>query len=379
MIRVLVFCEFGTLNGGEHSLLAVLPRLLKNGIQPVVAVPSHSELDQQLLALGVETLPWNPQALGQQQNSVAQRREIIQQLVDRVEPDLVHANSLSMTRLSGPVARRLGIASLGHLRDMMNISQQGVEDLNCHRRLLAVSRATRDWYLERGVDGHRLHVLYNGVDLEQFCPGKAQGNLHRELELPAELPILGGIGQIGLRKGWEVLLQSLHQVRRKFPQVHLTLVGERHSEKQEAIDYQQHLKELAGQDELQGHVHFLGRRGDVTDLLKQWTMLIHPARQEPLGRVLLEAAASGCPVVATDVGGTREIFPDDQQGALLVPAESPEQLANAICRLLAAPEMGRLLGETGRQRAEAQFAPAASADQLQKHYQAVASSGQQQL
>jgi len=373
MIRVLFFCEFGIRNGGENSLLAVLPHLVKMGIEPVVAAPSPSELTEQLQSLGIQAIAWDPQAVKGSANSVAERRRLIQQLVETVKPSLVHANSLAMGRLCGPVARQMGVGSIGHLRDMMNLSQQAIADLNCHHRLLAVSEATRDWYSERGVHSQRLQVVYNGIDLEQFSPRTPESSLQQELGLPVETPILGGVGQIGLRKGWEIVLQAMQQVREQHPKVHLTIVGERHSRKQEAIDYHHHLTELANQPGLNGYVHFLGRRDDVACLLNQWVLLVHPARQEPLGRVLLEAAASGCPVVATEVGGTREIFPSPADGGLLVPAEASEELANAVCQVLASPSLRSSLSEGGRQRAVDGFGVSESASELLQHYKAVAS------
>ena len=370
MIRVLFLCEFGTRNGGENSLLAVLPSLQQEGIQPVVAAPAPSELAEQLVRQQVETVSWNPRVVTGQQDSIIGRREMIGQLIDTVQPDLVHANSLSMSRLAGPVTSRLGIPSVGHLRDMMNISTQAIRDLNQHGRLLAVSQATCDWYVARGVDSQRVQVLYNGVALDQFFPADNQGTLRRDLGLAEDVPILGGIGQLGLRKGWEILLEAMSMVHTDFPEVHLTVVGERHSEKQEAIDYEQHLVEMAGHGRLRGHVHFLGRRDDVPALLQQWTALIHPARQEPLGRVLLEAAASGCPVVATEVGGTREIFPAAaSDGALLVPPDSPREMAESICQVLRLPRLRLDLAEAGQHRARGCFDVLQSAGRLVEHYQ----------
>lgn len=277
-----------------------------------------------------------------------------------------------MSRLCGPVAKAMEIPSMGHLREMMNVSRQVISDLNANKRLLAVSKATKLWYMERGVDVDRMHVLYNGVDLDLFCPGDPDGSLHRELGVSPDVPILGGIGQIGLRKGWEVLLNSLGQVRKYHPQVLLTIVGKRYSQKVEAVQYQHELERLSGRPDLQGHVHFLGRREDVTTLLKEWLMLVHPARQEPMGRVLLEAAASGCPVVATDVGGTREIFPDHESGGILVPVSSAEKLTAGICQLIEEPDLRRSVGQAGRRRAELCFAVADAAEHLVQHYRELA-------
>jgi len=75
-------------------------------------------------------------------------------------------------------------------------------------------------------------------------------------------------------------------------------------------------------------VHWLGDRDDLPQLYNEFDLLVHCAHQEPLGRVLLEAAAAGVPIVATDVGGTSEIL-QHGQSALLVPAKNAEALRGA--------------------------------------------------
>ena len=99
--------------------------------------------------------------------------------------------------------------------------------------------------------------------------------------------------------------------------MHYVIVGQRHSEKAESRQFatigQGHARLACTQRAraAPARVHFLGVRNDVCRLLDELTLLVHPARQEPLGRVLLEAAAAGVAVIATDVGGTPEIFPPD--------------------------------------------------------------------
>ena len=77
----------------------------------------------------------------------------------------------------------------------------------------------------------------------------------------------------------------------------------------------------------------LGYRNDAHTLLSEIDVLVHPARQEPLGRVLLEAAVCGTPIVATDVGGTREILEHERTG-LLIPSDDPPAIIAAVSRLL---------------------------------------------
>jgi glycosyltransferase involved in cell wall biosynthesis len=318
-----------------------------------------------------------------------------------------------MARLAGPVAAELALPSIGHLRDIVGLSAAAVADLNRNTRLLAVSRATRAFHLPQGVAEDRTFVLYNGVDLERFSPmrtrpsgpplppgegGRRPGEgepIKREdphpnplpkgegtddsprraeslldLNLPRDAQLLGCIGQIIQRKGQDLLLPLAHRLRRELPHAQLWIVGDCPSQKDEAIAFERRVRrELS--HAAPGQVHFLGRRDDVPEILQQLSILVHPARQEPLGRVLLEAAASGVPIVATEVGGTAEIFPPEADAAILVPAGDAKQLAEAAMRLLRDTERRSQLGRAARHRAEAVFDARTSAAGLAQHYAAV--------
>ena len=258
--------------------------------------------------------------------------------------------------------------SVGHLRDIVNVTAAAIADLNRHTRLLAVSRATRDWYVAAGLSETKTHVLYNGVDLARFAPRPPSGYLHRELGLPAEACFVGAIGQVGMRKGLHLLLAAASIVVRAVGNAHFVIVGQRYSQKQESLDYERQLQAAAAAEPLRGRVHFLGVREDVDRLLNEFTVLAHAARQEPLGRVLLEAAAAGTPTVATDVGGTSEIFPPGTGSALLVPPDDVESLAAAIVRLLADAELRAAVGRAARRRAEQAFDARRAAEALAAHY-----------
>ena len=97
--------------------------------------------------------------------------------------------------------------------------------------------------------------------------------------------------------------------------------------------------------------------------------MVHPARQEPLGRVLLEAAAAGLAIVATDVGGTREIFPPHCEAACLVPPDDVQAISAAIGRLLCDDAQRRRLAENARRRVEEAFSLKSAVAGLVKHYE----------
>jgi glycosyltransferase involved in cell wall biosynthesis len=232
---------------------------------------------------------------------------------------------------------------------------------------LAVSRATRDFHLAAGLSAEKTRVLHNGVDLARFSPRPATGYLQRELGIPGEARLLGTIGQIGLRKGQDVLLEAAGLLANVFPDVHYLIVGRRWSRKEESRRFEARLGEAAA-GSLAGRLHLVGYRNDVDRLLNELTLLIHPARQEPLGRVLLEAAASGVAVVASDVGGTAEIFPDSSSSARLVRPGDGQTLAAAIKELLDDSAARLSLAAAARRRAEEAFgAPRAAAGLIDQY------------
>jgi glycosyltransferase involved in cell wall biosynthesis len=122
---------------------------------------------------------------------------------------------------------------------------------------------------------------------------------------------------------------------------------------------------------MSGRFHFLGVRGDMDRLLNELTLLIHPARQEPLGRVLLEAAACGLPIVATAVGGTAEIFPPDSASARLIPPGNPEALASAVVQLLDEPALRAAMGGAACRRVREAFDLGQATVRLVEHYRQV--------
>jgi glycosyltransferase involved in cell wall biosynthesis len=306
-----------------------------------------------------------------QRRPVQDLHQSLEVLLKELSPQCVHANSLSMARLLGGIAESCPVPCLGHLRDMIRISRASVAHLNALGRLLAVSSAVKQWYVVQGVDAHKIQVLYNGVDLQRFAPRPSTGYLLRELKLPDSAFLLGAIGQIGMRKGLDVLLEAAVPIVQRFGNAHLVVVGQRYSRKEEAIQFEQGLLRAAPQHPLRAHVHFLGVRDNVDQLLHEMDILVHAARQEPLGRVLLEAAAAGRPIVATRVGGTCEIFPPETGTALLVPAGDADALTFAIQQLIAAPSKREFLGKSARERAVQMFSAKKAALGLAGQYRRV--------
>lgn len=334
-------------------MLAVLSRLAgvpqsetadSREIHPVALAPEKGPLADELKRVGIEAHSFDCR------DSTGRRwpREI---LLDRLavsleetRAGLLHANSLAMGRLSGALSPRLTIPTSCHLRDIIGLSATAVDELNGNRRIVAVSEATKSFHAAQGVgrasrrgsepndSEPAIDVIRNGVDLDAFQPRPRTGSLLRELRLPGDSILAATIGQIALRKGQDVLARAAVSLAAKLPKLHYLLIGERHSTKRESIEFDAQITAVFHDAGIRERLHRLGRRNDVASLLNEVDLLVHPARQEPLGRVLLEAAASGTPIIATNVGGTAEILRDGVS-ARLIPPDDPEALAVAIREL----------------------------------------------
>lgn len=367
---VLVFAEFGTLNGGERSFLSVVPEIARRGWQFVIAAPHPSEFSAACIELGLDVIPFAYREDANRRRPLDPLRADAASLITAQRPNLVHANSLSTARLFAPVAAEQGLPTVGFLRDIMNVSPRVMRDLNRLTRAIAVSQATADHHCQRGLDPARVRVLYNGVDLATFCP-LAGSEIP---DAPNRIRKLLFVGQLGMRKGIDLLLQALVRCQDRLPPFELSLAGVRLSQKKEAIEYEQRLRELARP--LQ-RVRWLGLCNSIASQMRHADLLIHPARQEPLGRVLLEAFASGCPVLATGVGGTPEIFEGLESWDLLAPPDSVDALAERLVRLLVETPRSTLnaLRAQVRQIAEDRFSHTRSATELAAVYDQIAGVG----
>jgi glycosyltransferase involved in cell wall biosynthesis len=160
------------------------------------------------------------------------------------------------------------------------------------------------------------------------------------------------VGRLRIRKGVEVLLEALHELRRAIPGAALRIAGD--GEHRAAL-------ERAAAD-LGPAVAFLGTRSSsqVRTLLRGAAALVVPSIYEGMPLVVLEAMEAGVPVVASAVSGIPEVVVGGETG-WLVPPEDPEALARALEEVLTDPQEARRRGEAGRRRVAGRYRPAAAA------------------
>ena len=180
---------------------------------------------------------------------------------------------------------------------------------------------------ELGVDPAKVHVIHNGVNLKEFSQGKPFGH-HR--------PYMLGLGNWIPRKGFDVLLRAFAMLRDDAPD--LLLAGRGGEEEK--------LKTLARELGITQRVRFVGfiQGQPKVDLYRGAMFFVCPSRIEPFGNVILEAMASGLPVVASNIGGNTELVNDGERG-LLFESENSEALAKAMQIMLESPDQVRRMAE----------------------------------
>jgi glycosyltransferase involved in cell wall biosynthesis len=360
--KILLFFEYATLNGGEFSLLAMLEVLGQTEFELVAAAPTSGRLAGRLEQCGIEVLPLTLRDAQGQKRSIEQVNAHLVELVTRVAPDLVHSNSLAMGRMAGRIAAQLPMPCTSHLRDIIKLNKTAVSDLNRNAGLIAVSQATKQFHVDQGMAPDKVRVIYNGVNAELFRPTPATGILKQELGLSDSAVLLANIGQICLRKGQTLLARAAVSLAEEFPQAHYLFVGQRHSQKQESAAHEDAIHGIFRQAGMEDRLFCLGFREDVPVILNEINLLVHTAYQEPLGRVLLEAAFCGQAIVATDVGGTAEVL-TDQVSAVLVRPDDLEALTAAIRKMLMERALRSRLGQQARTHALEKFSlPTATAN-----------------
>jgi len=354
-----ILFEYPTLSGGELSMLGALERI--DRCQFTAFAPAAGPLSEALRQQGIPVADFTLHSpMGKLSRNDA--RAVLAALIDTLRPDIVHANSLSMSRLLGSCRDVGEMPRTGHLRDILKLSHKAISHLNRCDRLIAVSQATADFHIEQGLDEDRITVIHNGVDLERLQP-REPDSLRTELGLSPASRLIGTVGQICLRKGHDLLPQVAARLACRENDIHFVIVGERYSTKQESIEFDRAIDVGFRELGLSSHLHRFGFRDDVPQLLNEFDVLFHPARQEPLGRVLLEAAASGCPIVATDVGGTPEIV-EHERSALLFPVDDAEKASCYLRRIMEDRQLADSLAIAARERMEKLFSIELAAQRL---------------
>jgi glycosyltransferase involved in cell wall biosynthesis len=210
-----------------------------------------------------------------------------------------------------------------------------------------------------GVPAKRVTVIYNGVAPVQTVTDEEAQTCKAELGISDCYPLLGVVGSLYPVKGHRFLLEAMPDILRRFPNTGLLVIGRGELEVA--------LKEQAEQLAIATNVHFLGMRQDVPRLLSVLDAFVLPSLSEGLSLALLEAMASGKPVVATRVGGNPELIDHGRTGFLIQPEDAKDLAANLV-KLLTDPGMMQQFGQQAAERVREHFGLSQMVDQYRDLY-----------
>jgi glycosyltransferase involved in cell wall biosynthesis len=204
------------------------------------------------------------------------------------------------------------------------------------------------------VRGKRIETIHNFVDGDRLAtvPADARQRVRQSLGFAAETPLLGAIGKVIPRKGLIHLVRGLPRILAAVPQARLLVVGGK-----EQSPYARQVRAAAAQAGTADRITWTSHRDDIPEILAALDLLVLPSLEESFPLSILEAMASGLPVVATTVGGIPECVVPGQTGLLVPPARS-DLLAAAVVELLGDRSRARRFGAAGRNRVQERFSAA---------------------
>lgn len=285
-------------------------------------------------------------------------------LFTRLRPDVVHTHTPKASILGqwaaliARVPRRVhtihGLYFPGHMRPRRRWFYVLLERLQMRPAHAILSQNREDLKTcraDRICDVSRLTYPGNGIDIARFHPRNLErrANVRKALGIPDGAPIVGMVGRVIREKGYLeyfAAAASLHETR---PDVVFLVIGPYEPWKADAI----HEEEVAAFG-LGDSLKLLGHRDDIPDLYAAMDVVTLPSHREGFPRSPMEAAATGLPVVVTDVRGCRETVIDGETG-YVVPERDPVRLANAIGALIDDPDLRARMGAKGRTLAEERF------------------------
>jgi L-malate glycosyltransferase len=341
--KILAISNHGSiLGGGEHSFLDLFSHLPKSW-QVLVTVPAEGQLAARLSERGLRkrvvplpaVRPWSAHKMAGTFSSYLK-------VYRGYQPHLIYANGSRAALYSSLTGRILGIPVVWHCR--IAVPDIYLDPFISRSSLLIVanSRATASRF--RPNVSYKVRVVYNGVDLRW---------LNRNDVSPLQLVkddwrVILVVARVSRWKRHDLALHAFERLGQVEPKAHLVCLGARDS-----LDpgWWDQLQVMTRESLFSERIHWVGQVEDIRPWLRSASLLLLTSDNEPFGRVLVEAMASGVPVIATRSGGVPEIVREGLDGLLAAPG-SVHEISECILRLLTDETLRSRISESGRKRAE---------------------------
>lgn len=370
--RVLICHAGAELYGADYVLLQLCAHLKRRGHAPVVVLPFHGPLCEELTRVGVAShirampvlrrkyfTPWGIFIYG---GLIVSSLWQVAAIARRERIDLYHTNTAGVWT-GGLLARLQGRRHIWQVMELVEkprivalIMSKAVGLLAT--RVFCISDAVRSHFVHfNSGRAHRFATLYHGVDTAIFAPSRANGPAIRAaLGIPPSAIVILYASRFSAWKGQDVFARAaglLSADTTKAADVHFVMLGS-------CFAGQEHHEEelrttLATFPSLAGKIHLPGFQKNLPDWLAAADVFVLPSKNpEPNATVLIAAMVMGLPCIGTNIGGTVETIVDGETGRLIAPND-PEALSLAMRELVADGQRRRDWGAAGRRRAHQLF------------------------
>lgn len=330
------------LGGVETGTLDLSRYLVKFGHKAVV-VSAGGRLVRELELSGAihYQLPVNKKSIFSILKTVPRLAEIIR----KEKIDIVHARSRVPAWIAYFASRRTNAIFITTCHGYYK-KHPFSHVMGWAKRVIVLSNVVaRHMIDDFGVPYERIRLVPRSVDLEKFKYTDPAGKRGREFHV-------GFIGRITPLKGHLHFIKAMARVARAFPHLKIWIVGDAPSSKE---GYKEQVQVLAKRLGLWHCTEFLGVQRNIPEILSHLDLLVlATVTHEAFGRVIIEAQASGVPVVATEVGGVVDIVENGRTG-LLVPPEDPASMSEAIIKVLKDKELARELAENAFKKVQEKY------------------------
>lgn len=346
------------LYGASKILLVTVQTLLKKGYRPLVVLSNPGPLADKLTEAGAEVVYIRlgilrrkyktPYGILNRLYTMAKAYRMLKRLIRERQITTVYSNTTAV--LAGAfAARSAGVKHIWHIHEIIEspkwLSRLLGRLVNHYSHTVLVVSAAVQQSWGRYVSVEKLQLLHNGIDYTPYL--QPSGKLRKELAIPDETVVVGMVGRVHYWKGQDYFLQIASLLNQRFPQLHFVMIGDAFPGYEYLYDQ---LSALITRENLQNKVTDLGYRTDVAELLQGFDILVLPSLlPDPFPTVILEAMASGKPVVATQQGGALEMVEHGKTG-IWIPVKEAPLAAAAMEQLVTSAPLRRQMGEKGREK-----------------------------
>jgi len=336
-MRILYLLSSSNLWGARKSFLEILKFINREKFTPFTILPRPGPLENELAKIQVEYRiihlpPWR------KWNRWRKRRKALKELLSFLKENnfsLIHANSHFVTPYAIKTGKLLGLPVITHIRALLTPDK--IRKYLIQKSDLIICNSLASSKVFPPHLQQKVKVIYNGIDTNHYKPAPSEKvrEFRKSLGISDE-PILGYLGKISREKGVDILLEILPELKKEG--IKILVGGEVRRERD---------KDLETTLKNSGAI-LLGNVDNTPLFYSSIDILFFPTRIESFGRVAVESLSCKTPVVASRVGGVKEIVEEEKTGYLFSP-ENPREALEKILILANNPQKRKEMGERGRE------------------------------